>query len=91
MRPRTLKIGDRVRVVRLPPIWSTPGYRVPASTVRIYKLIISRRRPVRIDDVDDWGAWVTLLVRERGRLHHHHVTLDDGCWVRVLPRKVPAA
>ena len=92
MRPRSLKFGDRVRVVRLPPLWATPGYRVPLSTRRIYKLMIDRRRPVRIDQVDDWGTWVRLMVRDaRGRLHHHHVTLDDGCWVRVRPRKSPGA
>src|SRR5690242_18441891 len=82
-----LKVGDRVRVVRLPPAWASPGYRVPASTRRVYKLMISRRRAVRIDQVDDWGAWVRLVVRGRGgRIEHHHVTLDDGCWVRVRVR-----
>jgi hypothetical protein len=45
MRPRSLKIGDRVRVVRLPPLWMTPGYRVPLSMRRVYKLMIDRRRP----------------------------------------------
>lgn len=92
MRPRPLKIGDRVRVVRLPPVWAMPGYRVPASTRRIYKWMIDRRRAVRIDRVDDWGAWVRLVVRDaRGRVRQHHVTLDDECWVRVRSRGSPAA
>ena len=90
MRPRPLKIGDRVRVVRLPPLSGTQGCHVPASTRRIYRLMIERRRAVRIDQVDEWGAWVRLLVRDgRGRVYHHHVTLDDGCWVHVRPRGIP--
>jgi hypothetical protein len=89
MKPRALKLGDRVRVVRLPPMWATPGCRVPASTRRIYKLMISRRRAVRIFEVNYTGAWVRELVRGwGGRLEHHHITLDDGCWVRVRHRNV---
>jgi len=83
-KAQTLKIGDRVRVVRLPPVWSTPGWHVPRSTREIYRLMISRRRPVRIYEVDFTGAWVHLQVRtKRGRLEHHDLTLDDGCWVKV--------
>ena len=88
MPPRPLNPGDRVRVVRLPPLWATPGYRVPPSTRRVYRLMIDRRRAVRVDHVDRCGPWVRIMVRDtRGRVHHHSVTLDDGCWVRVRPRK----
>lgn len=88
MRPHTLRVGDRVQVVRLPPMWSSPGFRVPADTRRVYDLMISRRRPVRIKEVDDIGAWVHLCVPDhRGRIIRHYITLDDGCWVRVPPRK----
>lgn len=91
MQPRALRIGDRVRIVRLPPMWSTPGYRVPASTRRVYQLMISRRRTVRIDNVDDWGAWVQVLIRGKRGLEHHHITPDDGCLVRVWSRRIPGA
>src|SRR5262245_56568335 len=68
MKPRSLKVGDRVRVVRQPPAWGTAGYRVPVSTRRIYRLMIDRRRAVRVDEVDQWGAWVSVVVRDaRGR------------------------
>jgi hypothetical protein len=84
-----LKIGDRVRVIRLPPIWKRPDWHVPADTRRIYRLMISRRRAVRVYDVDRYGAWVRLIVRARsGRIHHHSITLDDGCWVRVKHARV---
>lgn len=83
----TLKVGDRVRVVRLPPAWFSPGFHVPSDTRRIYKLMISRRRAVRINEVDEHGAWVQLHVRDnRDRIVRHFVTLDDGCCVRARKR-----
>jgi hypothetical protein len=69
-------------------LWATPAYQVPLETKRIYQLMIDRRRAVRIDQVDECGAWVRVLVRDaRGRVHDHHVTLDDGRWVRVRARR----
>jgi len=91
--PKRLKAGDRVRVVRLPPIWLTPGYVVPASTVRVFRWLIARKREVRISNVDEhgspWHWWRTKT--KSGRTGWEGVALDDGCWVRVVPRKCRAS
>jgi hypothetical protein len=88
MAKTNLKVGDRIRIVRLPPIWSTPGYVVPISSRRVFVRLIARGRPLRIRDVDERGqAWVWWRVRRaNGRVVHHGITVDDGCWVRVVPR-----
>jgi hypothetical protein len=83
-----LKVGARVRIVRFPPGWAEPGFHVPWSTREVYRRLMARRRSLRIDLVDAWGAWVRCQFRSRaGRMHYHSVVLDDGCWVRVIPRK----
>jgi hypothetical protein len=87
LRETKLRTGDRIRVVRLPPAWGQSGFVVPRETRAVYRLMIGRRRPVRISEVDSWGAWVRLRVRSNGgRIDHHSITIDPGCWVRVTPR-----
>ena len=88
MDEKPLKVGERVRLVRLPPHWADPAYHVPWSTRDVYRRLIARRRALRIDEVDEHGAWVRCQFPSRaGRMHYHHLVLDDGCWVRVVSRK----
>ena len=87
MPPKPLTVGDRVRVVQLPPCWSTPGYFVHEETIRAYKQLIARKRSVRVREVDANGPWVQCWLPDKaGRLEWHSLTLDDGCWVRVVSR-----
>lgn len=89
MSLRKLKVGDRVRIIRLPPIWNTAGYVVPLSTRRVFDQLFNRGRPVRVREVDERGdAWISCRLRGKdGRIVHHSITLDDGCWLRVVPRE----
>jgi hypothetical protein len=45
---------------------------------------------VRINEVDEYGLpWISLRLRGRkGRIEHHHLVIDPGCWVAVKPRKI---
>ena len=86
----SLRVGDRVRIVRLPPAWDNPQYHVPAPTRRLFRKLMDRGRPLRVREVDERGeAWVWCRFRgKNGRIEHHGITIDDGCWVRVkAPRK----
>jgi hypothetical protein len=88
MEEKTLKVGERVRLVRLPPVWAEPWHHVPWSTREAYRRLMARRRPLRVDLVDEFGAWVRGRLRSRaGRIHEHLFVLDEGCWVRVMSRK----
>lgn len=88
MRQRALRVGDLVRIVRVPPTWDTPGYVVPGCTRRLFLRLIERRRALRVAEIDERGqAWVWCRRRGRdGRIAQLGITLDEGCWVRVVPR-----
>jgi hypothetical protein len=83
-----LRVGDRIRLVTEPPEWRRTGYRLPPRTRRLWLLLMARRRPLRVDEVDEWGApWVCCRVRKRGGWEHHQLAIVEGGWVRVKPRQ----
>jgi hypothetical protein len=83
-----LRVGDRIRLVAEPSEWQQPGYRLPPCTRRLWQLLVTRRRPLRIYEVDEWGLpWVYCRVRGRGGWEHHHLAIVEGGWVRVRPRR----
>jgi hypothetical protein len=92
MRHHRPKLGDRIRLLRFPPIWDDPKYHVPNSTRAVYRKLITRRRPLVVSEVDERGLpWIECRFRGRGgRLEHHFLVVDDGCWVRVKPRRQTA-
>jgi hypothetical protein len=82
-----LRVGDRIRLVGEPPEWLRPGYHVPPETRELWLLLVARRRPLRVYEVDEWGApWVRCRVRKAGRWEHHYLAIVEGGWVRVRPR-----
>lgn len=82
-----LKVGDRVRITELPPDWSQPDWHVPKDTIAVYKAIIDRQRPIRINEVDEHGlCWFSCVFYRKQRREVHSMTLDDGCWVKVKKR-----
>jgi hypothetical protein len=87
---RDLQVGDRVRIVQLPSDWSRPDWRVDASTRRLYRWLIERRRSVRVSRLDEYGQpWIWCRSRQSGgRWIHHALALADDSWVRVKPRSV---
>ena len=86
---RELRVGDRVRPVADPPEWELPGYHLPAETRDLWRLLVDRGRPLRIDEVDAWGApWVRCRVRRPGGgWEHHSLAITEGGWVRVGSRQ----
>ncbi len=88
-----LRIGDRVRPVGFPPEWGQPGYHLPADTADLWRLLVARRRPLRVYEVDAWGApWVRCRVRTpAGGWEHHFLAVTQGGWVRVADAEPGAA
>lgn len=84
-----LRVGDRVRLVADPPEWQLPGYRLPAETRDLWRLLMARRWPLRVFEVDDWGTpWVQCRVRRPGgEWEHHALALCHGGWVLVQRRR----
>lgn len=84
-----LQVGERVRIVRLPTVWKTAQYKVSRTMRDVYRRLIARRRPVRIDEIDMRGLpWIRCQFKDRsGQMEYHFLVLDDGSWVRVVPRK----
>ncbi|MFO0798315.1 MAG: hypothetical protein U0804_12630 [Gemmataceae bacterium] len=84
---RELRVGDRIRVVRLPSGWGRPGYHVPTCTRRLFRRLIERGRPLRVYEVDEDGLpWVRCRFRLAKGWEHHFLAVNDDSWVRVLSR-----
>jgi hypothetical protein len=83
-----LRVGDRIRFIRVPPIYSNPDYRVSPETLSLYTLLVSTGDSIQIDDFTEYGAPVAGYVDRRdndGPVFHGLVINadDDGCWERV--------
>ena len=85
---QSLKVGDRIRIVRLPSEIEKPGYVFPECTRRLYELLIKRGRPLRISEIDEWSIpWIWCRTKdEDGSWTHHALAVNDDSWVRVKPR-----
>ena len=81
---RNLKVGDRVRIVRLPTEFSSPGYQVHDDTVALYQHLIDQGCVLTIDEVDDSGRprveyeWV----KPEG-VEYHGLLINDDSWERA--------
>jgi len=83
-----LKVGDRVRFVRMPSGVDAPGYTFARETRRLYEQLIARSRPARVCRVDGDGLpWIQCRFRRRnGRWQYHWLAINDDSWVRVRER-----
>ncbi|MCE9555467.1 MAG: hypothetical protein K8T91_19135 [Planctomycetes bacterium] len=86
---RQLRVGDRIRIVRMPSDADRPGYTFHPETRRLYRRLISRNRAVRVFQVDEYRLpWIQCRFRRRnGGWEHHWLAVDDDSWVRVTPRR----
>jgi hypothetical protein len=86
---RNLKVGDRVRIARLPSRESLDGYVLPADTRRIYRLLMKRKRILEIDEIDKrWRLpWIKFTLKTEDGLEHHWLALNDDSWFRVKKRR----
>jgi hypothetical protein len=72
MKAAKLKIGDKIRIIDVAGN-GKPGYYLHADTRRVYKLIMKRSRPVRINQIDKEGTpWFTCRFRRKDRTLEHH-------------------
>jgi len=85
---RELRVGDRVRMVRMPSDAEAPAYTFLPETRRLYKKLIARGRAVRVFQIDEWGLpWIQCRFRRRdGSWEHHWLAINDDRWVRVVSR-----
>ena len=86
---RRLKVGDRVRFVRLPTFQGVPGGGLHPETLRLYKQLIARGRPARVFQIDKDGLpWINCRFRKRGgQWEHHWLAINDDSWVQVKRQK----
>lgn len=87
MKEKPLKVGDRIHLIRTPPIWEEHGHKVPPETRKLYRKLMARRHPLVIREVNEFGAWIWYRdAYGKGWFSEQSLAIDDGCWVRVKPR-----
>ncbi len=86
-----LKIGDKIRIVAIPGE-NVANYCIHSETKKTYKKLIDRKRPVRINRVDEYGQpWYDFRFQKKNGSWERHtmcVMKDDDNWVKVQKRKV---
>lgn len=85
---RDLRVGDRVRIVRMPYDSYAPGYTFFPETRRLYKKLIARQRALRVYEIDEWDSpWIRCRFRRKnGTWEHHFLAIRDDSWVKVKSR-----
>ena len=83
-----LRVGDRVRIVRLPIYADIPGRSFHRETRLLYENLIARRRAVRVYKIDKSGLpWVFCKFKlKNGTWDHHYLAINDDSWMPVRPR-----
>jgi len=86
---RELQVGDKIRLLEIPPEFLQEGYHVHRDTMQVYKRLLARRRPLRISEIDEDGLpWIECRFRcQDGRWEHHFLAVNHGGLVRVMPRR----
>jgi hypothetical protein len=90
---KSLKVGDLIRIVALPGGLARRGGCIHRDTVRAYKALMARRRPVRIVEWDHGHPWFSFQLRGKsGRIEFHWMVVMDGDdnWVAVKRRPRPS-
>lgn len=75
-----LEVGDLIILVTLPSEFHTPGYYIHKDTLRVYKAILGRNKPLKIKEIDENGIpWVEFREKRRGRNYTHYLAFNhDG-------------
>jgi len=87
--PRDLRVGDFVRFTALPDEWSHPGYTLHRDSMSFMRILIRRRFPSRVYEIDEYGTpWIAARIRRRGRVEHHTWgIMETTGWRRVSSRR----
>ncbi|MCA9074914.1 MAG: hypothetical protein KDA93_07775 [Planctomycetaceae bacterium] len=85
---RDLKVGDRIRIVRMPSDADKSGYFFAEETRELYEKLIARGNAQRIYEIDEWGLpWIDCRFKlPDGQWEHHLLAVNDDSWVRVKSR-----
>jgi hypothetical protein len=84
---RTLKLGDRVRLVHIREFLQ-PGYVILPETMRVYSKLLARRGSLRVAWIDEYDQpWVVVRFRRKnGRYETHWLSVNHDGLVRVRSR-----
>lgn len=86
-----VKVGDRVRIVRIPqsvldmPARTRDG---EEGTLTVFGKLMLSKRSYRVTEIHETLGWPWIEFRERtpeGKTLYHSVLLDAGCY-EVVPR-----
>jgi hypothetical protein len=79
-----LKVGDRIRIVRMPSGVDT----FHRDTRKLYKRLIARGYAQRINKICEWGLpWIKCrFLLPDGRWEYHSLAVNDDSWVLVNNR-----
>jgi len=90
MNPTQLKVGDRIRITKIPGEGISSYYLHP-ETKAVYKKILARKRAVRISEIDEYGVpWYICKFRcQNGKWAMHFLSIaeNDDNWQLVQRRK----
>jgi hypothetical protein len=86
---RTLRVGDRLRLVEIPRDflnWDA----LHLETKQAYEYLLKRRRPVTVYVIDEWGLpWVSFRLRDaEGHKRHESMAMNHGGIVTVSARPI---
>jgi hypothetical protein len=81
---RELRVGDRIRIVRLPGE-DLLGYTLHLETKDLYERLIAMRKVLRIYEIDKDGLpWIKCRVKaDGGGWEYHYLAVNDDSWELV--------
>jgi len=84
-----LRVGDRIRIVRLPGAFAIPGYRVHPDTRWVFESLLKRGRSLRVFKIDESGLpWIHCKFRRKnGSWRYDSLLVDNHAWVKVKKRR----
>lgn len=87
MNWKTLRLGDRIRIVQIPSVFSDPSYHNGDwdDTLELYSELISSSRVLVISEIDESGRpWINYETRGGdGEVISNSLAVDDDSWVLV--------
>jgi hypothetical protein len=85
---RKLRLGDRVRLTEIPTEFFQPGYYIHRETMQAYKKLLSRRRSLRVCEIDEWGLPRVQFRfrRKNGGWEFHRLLINHSGLTLVIPR-----
>ena len=84
---RTLKLGDKIRIVRIPSLFSKPHYDNGEweETFALYRQLVAEQAILSIAELDEFGRpWIEFESTDKdGAKVSNALAIDDDSWERV--------